>query len=331
VSKEKRFSTRPYAGRLQSALRHTRRNFLSWAGCVALAGAALWHAPSLAALPEDSLVLNASFPKESGPGRFLTALCEQMSSGGGPKVSWQQRAPSDMPGLAEAPEGFFVLSNQELFPTQGEAVESPLASLLRPVAPLLVNPYFVVVPSKSRIKSVDELIDQARSNPGTVRYGSWGASSLGDKYAAAMAQATNTRMQHVVYRDLPSLYEAMGKGKVEWSFGTSIGPAAAAHRQGLIRYLAVADSVRDPEHDVPTMAESGGPAYLYFGAWLGLYAGRQVQDALVDQVRERIAAAARSTALREKYPSMPGTADMTAQRLSEHMRREPRAPQRDKQ
>src|SRR5690606_22453628 len=131
---------------------------------------------------------------------------------------------------------------------------------------------------------------QARSNPGTVRYGSWGASSLGDKYAAAMARATNTRMQHVGYRDLPSLHEAMGKGKVEWSCGTSIGPAAAAHRQGRIRYLAVAASERDPEHGVAPVADRGGPADLYCGTWLGLYGGGRVQDAVVDQVREGNAA-----------------------------------------
>ncbi len=328
MTSKKRPSIRPSARRAQPDFRHSRRNFLSRAGGIALAGASLWQASSVAALLETGLVLNASFPKESGPGRFLTALSDQISSGARLQASWDRRALSDMSGLAEESEGFFVLSNQELFPAEGEAAAAQLASLLRPVAPLLVNPYFVVVPAKSRINTVGELIDQARSNPGTVRYGSWQAASLGDKYAIAMAHATKTKMQHVVYPGLPALYEAMGEGKVEWSFGTTIGPAAAAHRQGLIRYLAIADSARDPEHDVPTMTESGGPADLHFAAWLGLYAGGRVQGRRVDQVREQIAAAAQSPALREQYPSMPPVADMTAQRLSEYMRREPRAPRR---
>lgn len=316
----------PDAKQPQHGLWPTRRRFVL--GGIAMAATALYQTRSFAVsdAPDAKLVLNASFPENAGPGRFLTAFCGQLSAAAKTEATWVQARTADLLHLAELPESYFVLSNQELFPldSQEQGRAADLAAKLKPVAPLLVNPYFVVVSSNSKIKSLDELLEQARGKPGAVRYGSSAAGSLGDKYAHALAHATGTSMKHIVYPGLPALYQALANGEVDWAFGTSIGLAAAAHRDGKIRYLAIAASDRDAVIDVPTMAESGGPAGLHFGAWLGLYAGSAVSEHNIEKVRKQIVRATQSPALRDKYPSMPAPADITPARLSAYMRREPR-------
>src|SRR5690554_4490641 len=135
----------PDAKQLQRGFLPTRRHLLL--GGIAVAATALYQTPSFAAsdAPDAKLVLNASFPESSGPGRFLTALCGQLSAAAKPEATWVQARTADLLHLAELPGNYFVLSNQELFPLERteQADAAELAAQLKPVAPLLVNPYFV--------------------------------------------------------------------------------------------------------------------------------------------------------------------------------------------
>lgn len=307
-----------------SPMQH-RRSFLGRAAGLALSTWALWQAPCVAAAgtPETGFELSSTFPQSSGPGRFLTALSH--SAAGSARASVVQLSPAQLRDRAADPQSLIVLSNQELFPPAGTPQEIPvhIAAGLQPVAPLLVNPYFVVVGGSSGYQSMEQLLQHARQNPGAIRYGSWGAASLGHKYGAVLAKAAKADMAHVAYSTLSDLYAALDNNEVDWALGTGIGPAAAAHRTGLIRYLAIADTARDPQHDVPTMAESGGPDGLYFRAWLGLFAAAGADGGMTGPVLRFVRAAVADPALRRLYPSMPPLEEITPSRLQKYMRQEP--------
>lgn len=279
-------------------------------GGLALMLGMAWVNPALSKAPppvlepaqQGAITLAASFPPTSGPGRFLNAWAEQLNKAGAP-VMLQDRTLGRQ-SLATGDFDGYVLSDQELFPpirAQRSDIE-PIEIQLRPVAPLLVNPFFVVVARDGGYATMQQLVETAVARPGVVRYGSWGPQSPGRTYGALLAREVGAHMVHIAYPSLADLYDALGRQEIDWALGTSIGPAAAAHQAGKIRYLAIADGRRDAELDVPTLDEVGLPPGLYFRAWLGLFGPAHAETSRVQQLAQHAAAI---PDLLRRYPSMP--------------------------
>lgn len=319
--------------RAGSALGAARRGLMAGAASLSLLAVAGWPAPTVASdaplasspAPESGVVINATFPEGSGPNRFLTALSKAISDSTGVEPDRARVSPADLAQLADRPGQFFVLSNQELFPAAGQAsaVSSETVQALQPVAPVLVNPFFVVVSADGPYTTLEQLLEQARQRPGAVSYGSWGARSPGRKYGAILAKAADAHMVHVAYPNLGALYDAVARGEVDWALGTGIGPAAAAHRAGKIRYLAIADSERDPQINVPTLREIGLGQGLHFRAWLGLFASAGTDIESIAAMQKQVSAASADTNLRTQYASIPAPDAMTANHLQALMDQEP--------
>lgn len=126
----------------------------------------------------------------------------------------------------------------------------PIArSAMQPLA-LLVNPN---VPAKS----LKEFMDYARSKPGQVNFGSAGNGGISHLVPEMFKTATGLFMVHIPYRgSAPAFTDLMG-GQVQF-MAESIPQAAAYHKQGKVRALAVTSRERNPAlPDVPTVIESG--------------------------------------------------------------------------
>lgn len=275
--------------------------------------------------PQSEVVLIVTFPQGSGPDRFMGAFSKGMSQSSGEEPKRARVSAADLAQLANRPGEFFVLSNQELFPPVGRAgaIAVDVQQRLEPIAPVLVNPFFVVVSAKGPYSSMEQLLEQARQQPGAVSYGSWGGHSPGRQYGAVLAKAAQAHMVHIAYPSLTALYDALAAGEVDWALGTGIGPAAAAHRAGKIRYLAIADSEEDAQIKVPTLKEIGLGDGLHFRAWLGVFASAGTDADSIAAMQERISAAGADAQLREQYPSVPEPAQMNPAYLRLLMDQEP--------
>jgi tripartite-type tricarboxylate transporter receptor subunit TctC len=127
---------------------------------------------------------------------------------------------------------------------------TPIArTAMQPLA-LLVNP---AVPAKT----LPEFISYARSRPGQVNYGSAGNGGISHLVPEMFKTATGMFMVHIPYRgSAPAFTDLMG-GQVQF-MAESIPQAAAYHKQGKVRALAVTSRERNPAlPDVPTVMESG--------------------------------------------------------------------------
>lgn len=306
----------------------SRRRFLLRAATLAVAGTGAAHLSGFArthnSTPVSALTINSVFPAPSGPGKFVGTLAQQLvETSPATQFSIRQISPADIIDLAGTEGQLFVLSNNDVV-TPGFGQKSPdteAALRLRPVAPLLVNPFFVVIGRQSPWQSLEQLIAHAQANPGAVRYGSWGSKSLGRIYGAKLAKATGSQMMHIAYPNLGALYQAVEKGEVDWALGTGIGPAAAAYKNGAIRPIAIADNTRDATHDVPTIEESLGLKALHFRAWLGLFANAKASPSHLSDIQAMVDRAASST-LRSTYPSVPTAAQLTPDVLQALVRHE---------
>ncbi len=128
---------------------------------------------------------------------------------------------------------------------------------------LLVNP-------ASPHKTLKELLDAAREQPGKMTYGSSGVGSVLHLCGVLVAQKTGVNWVHVAYKGTgPSLTDLLG-GQIASVFSNL--PAVVPQIQsGKMRALAVTSAERDASvPNVPTMIEAGIADYN-LSSWFGLF------------------------------------------------------------
>jgi tripartite-type tricarboxylate transporter receptor subunit TctC len=156
-------------------------------------------------------------------------------------------------------------------------------NVLTDFAPISVTASFemlLAVPDKSPYKSLKELVEAARQNPGKINLGAINPGSTQNLSAHLFQQITGLKYTIVPYRTTPDLVTALLRGDVDLGFdfyaglGGEIGP-------GKIRIIATSGEQRDPLlKDVPTAKESGFPDYVVT-SWNGLGASAKVSPDII--------------------------------------------------
>jgi tripartite-type tricarboxylate transporter receptor subunit TctC len=164
---------------------------------------------------------------------------------------------------------------------------------LEPVAPLLRNSFFIVVAKDSPVRTLDDLIDRARAQPGRLTYGSWFNGSPGHLGALRLQQQLGLEMLHVPYRETAMLYAAVAAREVDWALG-SAATAGALERSGKLRFIALAGPARSPLYpDVPTTGQTRQAGGFTATAWTGLFApagtSMEVRERMSRDVRDVLA------------------------------------------
>lgn len=170
-----------------------------------------------------------------------------------------------------------------------------------PVATLFRTPFLLSVPADSKWKSVKDLVDAARAQPGKVNYGSWGVGSPGHLGAEALEFQSGASMQHVPFREVSQLYSAVANKDVEWAFAT-IPSSQGMYKAGKIRYLAVAAPKRIPQMpNVPTFEEVGGPANFEVNSFAVIVAPKGIPDALKAKINADVQKVLADPDIRERF------------------------------
>ncbi|MFT3820610.1 MAG: tripartite tricarboxylate transporter substrate binding protein [Rubrivivax sp.] len=173
---------------------------------------------------------------------------------------------------------------------------------LMPVVLLAQVPFVMVARKDAPYRTMAEMVDYARANPGKVSYASGGNGTIGHLGAHWLSDLAKVQMQHIPYKGGSAAMNDLLGGQVEVFFDTLI--TSTPHlSSGRIRPLFVTTEARHPGYpEVPTATEAGFPD-LTFSAWVGVVApastpldvlGRistEVNRALSDpDVRQRLAA-----------------------------------------
>jgi tripartite-type tricarboxylate transporter receptor subunit TctC len=142
-----------------------------------------------------------------------------------------------------------------------------------PVMLVGVSPNVLVVRPDSPIKSVKDLIDAAKANPGKLSFASQGAGTSAHLAGELFKNLTQTNIVHIPYRGAgPALTDLLG-GQVDVMFATAAAVGTFVE-SGKLRPLAVTTAARSTTPSlakVPSIAESGVPGYAA-DSWYGLYA-----------------------------------------------------------
>src|SRR6185312_9326796 len=132
---------------------------------------------------------------------------------------------------------------------------APVAKNSQTFEVLTVHPKFAA-------KSVHDLVEYAKANPGKLNFGSSGIGNTTQLAAEMFKQRTGIDIVHVPYKGAFDAVTAIMGGQVHMFFG-DVGGVLPLIREGRVRALGVSSEQRIPElPDVPTMIESGVPDYL---------------------------------------------------------------------
>lgn len=172
------------------------------------------------------------------------------------------------------------------------------------VTNLIDVPAFLVVTTANDfpVKSVKELIDYSKANPGKVHYGTVGVGSYPHYDMAYFAK----RAGDLDMTSLPNKNGASGviqdmlRGDVQAAF-LNVASSAGQVKAGKFRAIAVVNRARLPEYpDIPTMAEAGFPD-VGTVAWNGLFAPSGTPKPVLEALFKEINQALKSPELIEKF------------------------------
>ena len=169
---------------------------------------------------------------------------------------------------------------------------------LEPVIHLVNLSGVLVVHPDVPAKTVKELIQLARSKPGTLNYASAGNGTTLHLAAEMFNALAKTDITHVPYKGSgPALTDLIG-GRVQVMFANM--PGTMQHvNAGRIRVIAVTDEKRSSVvPDVPTIAESGVAGYRATG-WFGIMAPAGTPREIVERLNAEFNKALRAPELVE--------------------------------
>ncbi len=139
---------------------------------------------------------------------------------------------------------------------------------------------------QSGITTVEQMIAQAKANPGKLNFGSPGIGSASHLAGELFQQQAGVRLMHVPYPSNTAQMTDLVNGQTQLSFSG----AASGHlysKDGRTRFVAVAAPRRVPQYpDVPALGEFL-PGYDA-PAWLGIVAPAGTPSDIVNRLHEGI-------------------------------------------
>jgi tripartite-type tricarboxylate transporter receptor subunit TctC len=141
----------------------------------------------------------------------------------------------------------------------------------------------MVVPAKSPVHTVQELIALAKSEPGQLNFGSFGTGSYAHVAMEDFMRRTGIKMTHVPYHGATPAYEALIRGDVAVMIA-NLGSAHAQEQAGFVRIIAAAGPHRSNSRPgLPTIAESAVPGFST-GAWWGMFGPAKIPAPVVNRI-----------------------------------------------
>ena len=154
------------------------------------------------------------------------------------------------------------------------------------VTRLSTAPSVLVVAATAPWRSVNELLEAARAQPGKLNYGSGGVGSAAHLAGATLAHHAGFEAVHIPYRGSVDLAGALAAGDIQFAIPTA-STALPLVQAGRLRALAVTSAQREASlPELPTLKEVTRSDDLVQVAWTALWMPAGVPAAIVRRVFE---------------------------------------------
>jgi len=173
-----------------------------------------------------------------------------------------------------------------------------------PVANFMQVPNLLVVSNDLPVKTVQELIDYCRANPGKLSFASAGNGTTLHMSAELFKAMTKCDMVHVPYRGSALAFPDVISNKVQLIFD-NLPTAMAQAKSGSVRALGVTSPQRWPGlPDIPAIAETvpGFEASVFYG----MSAPKGTSPEIVDILNNAVNEALKDPKLVERFAAIGG-------------------------
>jgi tripartite-type tricarboxylate transporter receptor subunit TctC len=191
-----------------------------------------------------------------------------------------------------------------------------------PIAMLGSGPVVLVVNPELTVKSVKELVDMAKQQPGKLQYASAGIGSFQHLSGELFKLTAGVNILHVPFKGGgPAMIDVIG-GHTKVMF-SSLVQTTPHIKSGKLRALGVGGTTRNPVlPDIPTIAEAGVPTYESVN-WWGLVAPAGTPPAIVEKLHREVAAVQDNPEVQQQFANEGASVvKMSTAEFSQHMVKE---------
>ena len=152
-----------------------------------------------------------------------------------------------------------------------------------PITQTTANPLGAISNPASGIKTIKDIVDRAKANPGKLNYGSFGIGNMTHLMGVLLSLAADIQMTHVPYRgQTPEITDILS-GQIPFGFTTTAGVSDLV-ASGKLDLVATFGKERDDQFpNVPTPTEAGYPNVVVVG-WSGLLAPAGTPKPIIDKL-----------------------------------------------
>lgn len=283
----------------------------NWLVALALAaglGAAAGGTAEAQTWPQRPITFVVPFPAGGGTDAFARPLAAQLEQQLGQRIIIDNRGGAGGTVGASAaskmqPDGYAFLvgaAHHTIAPALYPKLDYNIETDFIPIGVIAQPPQVIVVHPKVQAKTVAELVDFARKNPGKLNYASAGNGTTHHLAGELFKLQTKTDLTHVPYRGAGPALQDLVAGQVDILFD-GLGSSAPQIQSGVLRGLAVAAATRsDAIPDVPTAKEAGLDGYEV-ATWYALFAPKNTPPEIVARMRSEVEKALKAPMIAEAW------------------------------
>ena len=273
------------------------------------------HADDVATYPNRPVKIVVDVPAGGGVDTVTRIVAEGLQNKLGQPVVVENRAGAGGNIGADFvfhsdPDGYTLLATQPAAITINPLLYRNLSfdpSKFEPVAIMTEIPNVLMVRPNFAAKTVQELIAQAKANPGKITYASQGIGTTSHLTAALLEEKVGLKLVHVPYKGTAPALNDIISDHVDMIF-MELASALKLHQAGKARILAVATTHRVPNlPDVPTLDEAGVKGFES-GTWNAIAAPPGTPKPIVAKLNAAIAEALKAERARELFSKINLTA-----------------------
>jgi tripartite-type tricarboxylate transporter receptor subunit TctC len=156
-----------------------------------------------------------------------------------------------------------------------------------PVTLMATIPFVLVVHPSVPAKTLQDLINLARAQPGKLNYASGGTGTTSHLAAEMFNSMAKVKIVHVPYKGIaPAVTDLLG-GQVQMMFSIMQG-AMPQVKSGKLRALGVSSAKRSSSApDVPTISEAGVPGFEFI-SWNAVHVPAGTPRGVIDTINREV-------------------------------------------
>lgn len=191
-----------------------------------------------------------------------------------------------------------------------------------PVTILATGPNVLVVNPEAPYKTVKDLLDAAKANPGQLNYASAGVGSFQHLGAELFKLTAGVNIVHVPYKGGGPAMSDVVSGHVKIMFSSLIQTTPLI-KSGKLRPLGTGGAKRSAVlPDVPTIAEGGVPGYVADN-WWGVVVPAGTPAPIVEKVLKATQASLKAPAVKAQFDREGASVvEMSSAEFAEYIKKE---------